>query len=1217
MTRFVADLHIHSHYSRATSRDLTLEHLARWAQMKGVHVVGTGDIAHPGWLAEIREKLEPAEEGLFRLKPELEQAVQAQVPPACQAPVRFLLAGEVSNIYKKNGRVRKLHHVLFLPDLTAVEKLQARLEQIGNIRADGRPILGLDSRELLEILLETDPRAYLIPAHIWTPWFSLLGSMSGFDSVEECFEDLTPHIFALETGLSSDPPMNWRVSALDRYTLVSNSDAHSPQKLAREANLFNTELSYPAIHAALKSGDPEAFLGTVEFFPEEGKYHFDGHRKCGVRWHPRETRVHQGLCPVCQKPVTVGVMHRVESLADRPEEDVSASGRHPFHRLIPLPELLGEIHQVGPGSKTVQAAYQALLATLGPELEILLHLPLDAIQQAGGPLLAEGIRRMRAGQIASNPGFDGEYGVIQVFADEDPGAAPQLDLFGEMDDEALAEAPAGPRHPSGQQAPPSDDAPAVSPMPAVAEVEQAADATLEGTAETRPEHAEDAPIHAWEQPLLFGQTAPPSEAPRPPEGAASRVDAWPPLAHLNDEQRRAVLCVDRPLLIVAGPGTGKTRTLTYRLAYLMACHGVPPEQILAITFTNKAAEEMAERLAALTDAATAARVMVRTFHAFAAWLLREHGQRRDLSADFAICQEEERLALLRHACPGLTEGTCRQTLRHISQAKNELLPPGAPSLATRFPEVADFPARYAAYQAALRQHHLMDFDDLLGEAVALLQEEPTVRQALQQRFRWISVDEYQDVNLAQYRLLRLLTGDADPSADGRPNLCAIGDPDQAIYGFRGADRGYFLRFTEDYPDAQVLQLRQNYRSTQSILDAARQVIAQSAGREGDTVPLEIWSEFFDATRLEIYQAPTDRAEAEYVVHQIEQMVGGTSYFSLDSGRVAGTEEGRRAFADFAVLFRTHGQGRLLEEAFARSGIPYQVVGRRPLAEYREVRQVLAYLWLLRNPRSAFHLARLLGLDLPPAALGTVLASLPGPFWQLAEDAGKQVAAAVGLAGRPGTAWTRRWHQVCARLQELEALQGEAPLTRLLESLSQDLEGLDDAGQERLRQLMRRAIPFGQDLNGFLEALSLQGEADTYDPRADRVPLMTLHAAKGLEFPVVFIVGCEEGLLPYRRGEELRGDKPDDAAETAAGEEADVEEERRLFYVGLTRAREKLILTHARRRHLYGRRMANEPSRFLADIEETLKEVKEMAQRKTRPDASRARPTLEQLRLFET
>ena len=437
--KLVADLHIHSHFSRATSPNLTFEHLTRWAQLKGIHVVGTGDIAHPGWLAEMREKLEPAEDGLYRLKAECATAVRTQVPPACHAPVRFMLGGEISNIYKRGDRTRKVHNLVFAPSFDALEQLQARLEKIGNIRADGRPILGLDSRDLLEIVLDVDPACHLIPAHIWTPWFSLLGSKSGFDSVAECFADLTSHIFALETGLSSDPPMNWRVSALDRYTLVSNSDAHSPEKLAREVTLFDTELSYPAIFDALHSGDPATYLGTVEFFPEEGKYHFDGHRACDIIWDPSTTLAHRGICPVCGKEVTIGVMHRVEALADRPIGGRPAR-THPFHSLIPLPEVLGEVYGVGASSKQVQAEYFKLLGRLGPELAILRDVSLEEIATVGGTRLAEGIGRMRRGEVIAKAGYDGEYGVIRVFGSRAGQASDaQMGLFAESDEKLDAD----------------------------------------------------------------------------------------------------------------------------------------------------------------------------------------------------------------------------------------------------------------------------------------------------------------------------------------------------------------------------------------------------------------------------------------------------------------------------------------------------------------------------------------------------------------------------------------------------------------------------------------------------------------------------------------------------------------------------------------------------------------------------------------------------------
>ena len=324
---YYADLHIHSKYSRATSRDADLEHLALWAKRKGITVVGTGDFTHPAWFEEIRSKLVPAEPGLFRLRPEIEREVERKLPPSCHGPVRFLLEVEISTIYKKGDRTRKVHHLIYASNLDTAGRIRERLGAIGNIASDGRPILGLDSRHLLEITLSSGADAYLIPAHVWTPWFAVLGSKSGFDSVEECYGDLTPYIFAVETGLSSDPPMNWRVSRLDRFTLVSNSDAHSPPMLGREACAFDTELDYFAIRRSLETG--EGYGGTVEFFPEEGKYHLDGHRACGVRLEPAETRRVQGLCPACGKPLTVGVMHRVEELADR-SEDGERGRKDPF-----------------------------------------------------------------------------------------------------------------------------------------------------------------------------------------------------------------------------------------------------------------------------------------------------------------------------------------------------------------------------------------------------------------------------------------------------------------------------------------------------------------------------------------------------------------------------------------------------------------------------------------------------------------------------------------------------------------------------------------------------------------------------------------------------------------------------------------------------------------------------------------------------------------------
>ena len=578
-------------------------------------------------------------------------------------------------------------------------------------------------------------------------------------------------------------------------------------------------------------------------------------------------------------------------------------------------------------------------------------------------------------------------------------------------------------------------------------------------------------------------------------------------AGLNEEQRTAVLCTDAPLVIVAGPGTGKTRTLTVRIAHLILEKLVAPENVLAITFTNKAAEEMRQRLDGLLGAEVAHRVTIRTFHTFGAMLLRQHAERLGFSPEFVILSEEDRLALLRQACPELKQAEVVAALAQISAAKNEAtgtrinttdadkVTDGNPciSASIRVQFSSDqYPEICSHYEAAFRASDAVDFDDLILLPIRLLEEFPDVLAATQARYRWISVDEYQDVNAAQYRLLRLLAG-------GGANLCVIGDPDQAIYGFRGADHRYFLRFEQDYPGAVTLSLSRNYRSSQRILDAAGQVIARNPDRKS----IKILAEFADAVKLDVYRAPTDKAEAEYVVHQIEQMVGGISHFSLDSGRADGaTLAAARSFADFAVLYRLSVLSRPLIEAFDRSGIPYQTIGQAPLTSHKAVREVLAHLWLLYNPRSQVHVTQATSLSAAQSS-GLRYGLLP---------------------------------------ESEQARRADAPVARLIEQIVAQIverrrKRYDDADAQRLHQLTLRAVPFEDRLADFLEAPALQSETDAYDPRADRVTLMSLHASKGLEFPVVFIVGCEEALLPYER----------------KGEAVDIEEERRLFYVGLTRA----------------------------------------------------------------
>jgi DNA helicase-2/ATP-dependent DNA helicase PcrA len=428
--KFYADLHIHSSYSRATSSELSLEQLNAWGQIKGIRLIGTGDCLHPAWFADCRNKLHDDGSGLFSLKPEYAAKTKDLVPASRTAPVRFMLNVEISSIYKKNGKVRKIHNIVCMPSFASVEKLITRLERIGNLKSDGRPILGLDAQALLGIALECDPQTLLIPAHIWTPWFSALGSKSGFDSIQECFGDLTSHIYAVETGLSSDPLMNWRLSSLDPFALVSSSDAHSPSKLGRECTVFDTDLTYKALYRALADPADSGLAGTVEFFPEEGKYHVDGHRKCNVRFSPQETIDHNGLCPKCGKPLTVGVLSRVEELADRPQ-GIKPPRARPFKSQIPLCEVLSESLRSGPATKTVLEAYRALIRDIGNEFTILFDAGIPAIAAVAGDVTAEGIRRVRSGEVTIEAGYDGEFGTVHLFTEaERQSLAGQENLFG-------------------------------------------------------------------------------------------------------------------------------------------------------------------------------------------------------------------------------------------------------------------------------------------------------------------------------------------------------------------------------------------------------------------------------------------------------------------------------------------------------------------------------------------------------------------------------------------------------------------------------------------------------------------------------------------------------------------------------------------------------------------------------------------------------------------
>lgn len=407
---YTADLHTHSHYAQATSKFLCLETLYQWAQVKGINIVGTGDFTHPAWFNELQQKLDPVGNGFFRLKDIPVQDALSGINVK-DIPVQFCLSTEICTVYTYGGKVRKNHNLVYAPDFETAGLINAKLARFADLSVDGRPTLPISSRDLLELIMTVSEQAYLVPAHAWTPWFSTLGSKGGYDSIEECFRDMTPYIFALETGLSSDPAMNWQWSKLDSLAMLSSSDAHSPQKLGREANRFDTQMNYDAMFTAIRSG--RGFMGTYEFFPEEGKYSYDGHRKCGVCLSPPETAKLKGICPVCRKPLTIGVMNRVASLADR-KEPIQPVKAPAFEYIIPLPEILSELEGAGVDSKKVTTAFINAINIAGNEFALLKEMPVEEIHRYQ-PRLAEAIHKLRIGEVQRTPGYDGVYGAIHLF----------------------------------------------------------------------------------------------------------------------------------------------------------------------------------------------------------------------------------------------------------------------------------------------------------------------------------------------------------------------------------------------------------------------------------------------------------------------------------------------------------------------------------------------------------------------------------------------------------------------------------------------------------------------------------------------------------------------------------------------------------------------------------------------------------------------------------
>jgi uncharacterized protein (TIGR00375 family) len=1052
---FVTDVHLHSRYARATSRELNPENLHLWSALKGIDVVGTGDYTHPDWLAELREKLEPAEEGLFRLGAEWRDPVEKSLPLSCFREVRFILSVEISSIYKKNGQTRKVHNLVIMPDFDSVEELNRRLGAIGNLGSDGRPILGLDSRDLLEICLEACPQVLFIPAHIWTPHFAVLGASSGFDSLEECYEDLLPHIFAVETGLSSDPPMNWRLSLLDDFAIVSNSDAHSPQKLAREATCFDTELSYPGIYQALKERDPTQFIGTLEFYPEEGKYHYDGHRKCQVCWKPAQTLAAEGICPECGRKLTVGVLHRVEKLADRPE-GVRPVERPDFEYIIPLKEIIGSVLAVGPNTKKVAAVYDKLLAELGPELRVLRRVEPETIAGLGEPLVAEGVRRMRTGEVEISPGYDGEFGLIRVFSD-----AEREQLKGQT---ALFEMPT------------------IEKEPAPESLEE------KGTNSEVNEKSEVKDI---------------------------------PKRELDEVQRQAVEAMSGPVVVIAGPGSGKTRALTYRIAHLVREQGVDPGQILAVTFTNRAAGEMQTRLEELlAEVNGLGRLRVGTFHRIALELLRECG-----AEEKTVLDELEARRVL-----GEVLGENRLALRPAQALEAISLAKSAGLNADDLEEVER--TAYRAYQERLAAYRARDYDDILLDLLLLLEGNAEELDRVRRQFPHLLIDEFQDVNAVQYRLVTLL-------ADRGRGLFAIGDPDQAIYGFRGAEPRFFGALRRNFSGVRLFHLETNYRSRGNIVRAAAGVIGHNEGRE--EMQLRAVQEAGPPVRL--LSVPGETAEGIAVVREIGRMVGGADMVQADQGA-----DGERSFGDFAVLYRTGRQAGVLEECFLKEGLPYRLVGQRGFLEAESVRQALAFCRYALRPEKGLRLLHALELE------------MFGAGERVLKEVRKRIVDGAGMDGLSAAAAESlgKLEQAAAKFRDLRP---EAFFQKWTEE-----SGAEDEDLEHLIQVAAAA----ESLEELLDTLLLGREAD-YEragdgtARGEAVTLMTLHAAKGLEFPVVFICGVEDGLIPFRE------------------READLQEERRLFYVGLTRAREEVVLLRTRSRLRYGERLQPGVSPFAWEI----------------------------------
>jgi len=984
---FFADLHIHSHFSRATSRQLDVPTILQWAQKKGLSLVGTGDFTHPGWLSELRESLQEDGNGFLVPKEATASDAASGVHESVCGDVHFILQVEVSSIFKKGDRVRKVHTLVYVPSFDAAERFGTALGRLGNVKSDGRPILGLDPLRIMRLAKDADSDAMVIPAHVWTPHFSLFGSQSGFDAIEECFEDMSDEIFALETGLSSDVLMNRRWSALDRFALTSSSDAHSPAKLGREATIFDCGMSYPAVVEALEQGHRRdhdgsssgGLIGTVEFFPEEGKYHLAGHRKCDVCATPEEVSDMGGICPVCGKKMTPGVLGRVDALADRPQE-AGLQGFAPQHCLIPLAEVLSELLGVGSGSKTVARAYEKSIARFGPELDLLGWMQLGSLKAEGEGMLAEALRRMRSGEVRLEGGFDGRYGHVGLFESGEVDA-----LLGQG---LMFDLGRSPRLKKSVLA-------------------------MKG-ADSKRGSAQDE---------LF--TSP-----------ANRDTGG-----LTTEQSRAVDTDDGAILLVAGPGTGKTRTLVARAKRVIRDR-CEPRRVLVLTFTNRAADEAGERLAEVTGDRHGP--VVATFHSFALSALSSLYRSRDYEAPDVIGSEE-----VEHILVGMLESSSVPDA--TSEAARILKSRGRGDMFA-----GEDARRVEELVARMRERGVVDLDGIVPLLVRELLEDDELRERLPERYRHVLVDEFQDISRDQYDLLKLL------KPDGK-GLFAVGDPDQSIYSFRGSDPRAFERFMEDWPGVHLFRLTRSHRCPPEVLEAADAVLARdrtgALSVVGSAGQMESWLP--SGVPVRMYRARTPLDEAAWVCREIRSLVGG---LDMNDSKADGIHVGLGAIA---VLARAHYVLEPVARVLTDSGIPIERASDRPLWDTPWVRVVM----------DAFKEAE---------------------PWQDLKETAKAALASEGLR----------------------------PSARDVRSLIDLVGGLEP-----------------EEAAGRLATLR---EVDAFGLSPEKVSLLTMHAAKGLEFDSVFVVGCEDGVIPM----------------TGLHEDGNVgfDDEKRLLFVAMTRAKRALNLS---------------------------------------------------------